>query len=407
MARTRKSDPGRKQPLHYAATTGQRHAKRQVYASLTTLALAGAVWALAPAAALAQERTGPQAAAVPCAACQTLSVTPGQVLALPDAMGGTRVMVRVPAGSRAEEWSAALADLRRRGASAGLHVIGIPVDGDPALEADVRTLIVEPGRGGSDADRQAFDLKRAFAAARGASPAAALLIAAGADAAAALRARGLESYVDGFIAVPAAIQSPAQLLTPGAAQTWLLPPDVAAVRLIAATAATLQTWIPTGLVPVTGRTLQCGEDRPLRPLLNPQTLDLIAVSPSCPAPAVVTSDVPGAVAERLDLGDTAVFRVRANTGDRFAEGVDVSAARVLTVDEIIARHQAAAARQSAEIATSIADGSLTLTFEAPGFVAPITITSRTTIYEDRRRAETPRVELQQHDIRVNGVPFAA
>jgi hypothetical protein len=159
-------------------------------------------------------------------------------------------------------------------------------------------------------------------------------------------------------------------------------------------------------VPVRGRSLSCGEDRPLPVLLNPQTLDLVAVSRSCPAPAVVTSDVPGARAERMDLGPISVFRVRAQGGDRFAEGVDVSAARALTIDEIIARHQAAAARQNAEIATAIATGSLTLTFEAPGFVAPITITSKTTIYEDRRPG-TGRIDLQQHDIRVNGVLFTA
>ena len=68
----------------------------------------------------------------------------------------------------------------------------------------------------------------------------------------------------------------------------------------------------------------------------------------------------------MDVGSASVFRVRVNGGDRFAAGVDVSAARPLTVDEIIARHQAAAARQAAEVRTSIATGSLTLTFEAPG-----------------------------------------
>ena len=43
---------------------------------------------------------------------------------------------------------------------------------------------------------------------------------------------------------------------------------------------------------------------------------------------------------------------------------------------------------------------LTLTFEAPGFAAPVTITSDTVIYADR-----DRTELEQRRIRVNGMEF--
>jgi hypothetical protein len=211
----------------------------------------------------------------------------------------------------------------------------------------------------------------------------------------------MDSYVDGFLPVPESITTPDAWLTPGV-HVWRLPMDTQAARAIAVAAVELQAWLPAGLVPVSGRTLTCGPDRPLPVLLNPQTLDLVAVSRSCPAPAVVTSDMAGVTAERMDIGQSSVFRVRGGSSDRFAEGVNVSAKRPLTVEEIIARHQAAAARQSAEIATSVATGSLTLTFEAPGFVAPVTITSRLTIYTDQRQ-----VDLQQHDIRVNGVRFTA
>ena len=421
MARTRKSDPGRDQPLHYAATPGQRHAKRQVYASLTALALSAAVGVIGTASAFAQDLpdgTGVRGtAAVPCVACQGLSLSPAQTSWLPDALAGARILLRIPAGTAASGWADSLESLRRRGATAGIHVIGVPADADPLLDADIGTLVIEPldsltlardRPGAGDADRLAFDLKQALSLARGRHPSATLLIAAPPDVAAALHDRGLDPYVDGVLPVPAAIRRAEDLVTLGPAlRLWRLTENEADARAIAAAAAALQAWLPAGLVPVTGRMLQCGEDRPLRPLLNPQTLDLVAVSRTCPSPAMVTSDVPGATAERFDLGETSVFRVRVNAGDRFAEGVDVSAARALTVDEIIARHQAAAARQAAEIATSIARGSLTLTFEAPGFVAPITITSQTTIYEDRRRADAAQVELQQHDIRVNGVPFGA
>jgi hypothetical protein len=316
----------------------------------------------------------------------------------------------------------------------GLHLTGIPAEDDPLLAADVATLLVEAGTG--DPDRQAFELKRALSLVRGRRPSVKLLIAAPPEPSAALRTRGLDSYVDGFLPLPRPIVTAEELLTPGSdldrggttlapsrksrsdpGVVWLLPVEGGAVRDIAGWAVELQEWLPAGLVPVAGRVLNCGEDRRLRALLNPQTLDLVAVSRACPAPAVVTSDVPGVPAERLDVGSTSVFRVRVNGGDRFASGVDVAAARPLAIDEIIARHQAAAARQAADVRTSIATGSLTLTFEAPGFVAPITITSQTTIFEDKGpgtqgpRTQGPRdqgqVDLQQRDIRVNGVLFKA
>ena len=95
------------------------------------------------------------------------------------------------------------------------------------------------------------------------------------------------------------------------------------------------------------------------------------------------------------------FRVRQADGGRFAEGVTVGAAAALTAAEIIARHQAAAARQTADVRSDIASGTLTLAFEAPGFVAPITITARTTIFRD-----AAGTDMRQADIRVNGVRFA-
>jgi hypothetical protein len=393
MARTRKSDPGRVEALHYAATPRRRHAKRLVYAYLL-LGLGAGGWGMGSEVANAQERD-----AVPCVACQVLSVTPAEVVSLPDRLAGTRVFLRLAPGASATAWAAALQDLARRGATTGLHATAVPAQGDAVLNADVTALVIETGAG--DADRLAFELKRALALARGRHPAESLLVAATPEITAALRDRGVESYADGFVPVPMEVHNAEELLTPGS-RIWLLPADRLAAPQITATAAALQTWLPAGLVPVAGRALQCGEDRPLRTLLNPQTLDLVAVSRSCPAPAVVSSDVPGAVAERMEAGATSVFRVRVSGGGRFAEGVDVSAARALTIDEIIARHQAAAARQAADVTTSIATGSLTLTFEAPGFVAPITITAQTTIYDGKGR-----VDLQQREIRVNGVLFAA
>lgn len=86
--------------------------------------------------------------------------------------------------------------------------------------------------------------------------------------------------------------------------------------------------------------------------------------------------------------------------DALYEDVEVRGARRLTVDEIVARHQAVVRRQAARVARTISSGTLTLTFEAPGFPAPVTITADTTLYSDRETTE-----LAQRGIRVNGIVF--
>jgi hypothetical protein len=82
----------------------------------------------------------------------------------------------------------------------------------------------------------------------------------------------------------------------------------------------------------------------------------------------------------------------------FADRVSVAAPRSLTVEEIVARHQAFAARQGARVRTRIATGALTITFEAPGFPAPVTVTSHMVMF-----VAPDRTDLQQQDITVNGV----
>jgi hypothetical protein len=92
---------------------------------------------------------------------------------------------------------------------------------------------------------------------------------------------------------------------------------------------------------------------------------------------------------------------QAGGGDRVGETVQVVASRSLTVEEIVARHQAAAARQAARVREVISTGTLTLTFEAPGFPAPVSISSETTIYTGR-----DATEIEQRAIRVNGIEFS-
>jgi hypothetical protein len=96
----------------------------------------------------------------------------------------------------------------------------------------------------------------------------------------------------------------------------------------------------------------------------------------------------------------ALLSAVAAPADAPVENVEVRGVRRLTASEIVARHQAFARRQAARITRTISTGVLTLTFEAPGFPAPITITSETIIYS------APGItDLEQRAIRVNGIEF--
>jgi hypothetical protein len=338
-----------------------------------------------------------QTPAAPCLDCQAFSALPDQLGLLPAQLQGTRVLVRVSTTTPTDAIGPAIAEVARRGGRPGLHIVGIPGDADPALEADADLAVIEVPAG--DPEQQAFALKQALTRARGQHPGSRLLLAGSTDTVKALKARGIDPYIDGTVGPPAPVQRIDELLAPTDAslRVWTLPTDDRAASLVA-DVIPLRPWFPAGLVRMRERSMQCGEDRPLPTFLNPQSLDLVAVSGSCPAPALVTSDM--GPAERVDAGRVSAFRARANAEGAFATGVDVAAARQLTVEEIVARHQAAAARQRAGIDTQIADGSMTLTFEAPGFVAPVTVTSRTTIYMN-----ADRTDLRQQEIRVNGVRF--
>ena len=101
---------------------------------------------------------------------------------------------------------------------------------------------------------------------------------------------------------------------------------------------------------------------------------------------------------RLSSGET-IVRIPA-AQDRVAEGVQVTAARQLSVEEIVARHQAAAARQAASVRELISSGTMALTFEAPGFPAPVAIATEVVIYTAR-----DRTEIEQRAVRVNGIEF--
>ena len=64
------------------------------------------------------------------------------------------------------------------------------------------------------------------------------------------------------------------------------------------------------------------------------------------------------------------------------EIVEVVGERPLTVEEVVARHQAAAARQRDAVRRLISSGSMVVTFQVPGLAAPMTLTSDVVVYED-------------------------
>ncbi len=370
------------------------------------------------------QAAGP-AVASPCAACLVMTLTPAQVAALPERLAGARLLLRIDASVSPAAWESQLAELRRKGAGVGLHIVGVPGEADPALAERIDILLIEVPAS-TPLDNIAYRLKAAFTRARAASETATLVLAGARAVMTAVRT-DLDPYVDAVLPIGATSEvsesQPKRTWLAGAGDgtlapltdlgdvithptdasdrvhVWMLPDDIKVAGRILADLATLQAWLPTGLVPTPDRTIACGS-MPMRAYLNAQTLDLVGVAAACSADSTIHSDVPGAAVERLVLSGVTLARVRANDSGRFAEGVKVTGARELSVEEIIARHQAAAARQAADIRTQISTGTLTLTFEAPGFTAPIAVTSETVIYES-----ADRVDLQQRDIRVNGVSF--
>jgi len=142
--------------------------------------------------------------------------------------------------------------------------------------------------------------------------------------------------------------------------------------------------------------------------LHPRTLDAIAlVTPQAPIRSVsvtpATARVERAPLSSEDARAPFVLRISGWTGaeaGRFASEVDVTGERSLSVEEVIARHQAAAARQRERVGSLVASGATVLTFQIPGLAAPMTISSDTVVYQ------APGVsEVEQRRIRLNGLDY--
>ena len=364
--------------------------------------------------ALASHVAGQPAAAPPCSACIVPVVSPGQALLVSEPLNGLEMLVDVR--------SAGIVGLRptvEAIAAAGGRP-GVMLDEGAALPPPdvlplLRRLLVRVSASSVSPDELAFGLKNRLVEARALAPDVLLGIAADAPTIGELSARGLDPYVD-FRAVYGAAAAELPGLprsfgehravaflsgdgsVPATGRRWAvaLPGDPIdaqqALRDLARTAPFLgEGLIAGGMVDV-----RCGmEPRPT--YLDPETLATLAVLPPGCTPTVAGAP-PGIEQVTLSSGES-VFRVPAAEG-RFAEGVRVSGERRLTVREIVARHQAAAARQRRAVRRQISTGAMTLTFEAPGFPAPMAITSEAVIF-----TAPDATDIEQRDIRVNGIAF--
>jgi hypothetical protein len=359
-----------------------------------------------------------QGAEPPCAACLALVVTPAQALALPLELHGLQVLLAAPPAAL-PGLGTAIGDTDRRGGRPGLYVQGIPrtsaLPDVPWGRVTMVVLEISPAEARQDAAALAFTVKTLLTTIRGAAgPPVQLGLAGAVDEA---LARETAPYADfivpqgGGLSVPglAAWGTAAGAFTDALAATrtagpsgwlWRLPDDPLETAAASAAAARAARWLVPGLVTPSTVDVRCG-GRAAETFLDPQSLATIAIAACGPEdPVIVSPEEPGVERMALDDGTTLVRVPAPGAPDRFASGVDVVGARRLTVEEVIAGHQAAVARQARLVENRISRGTLSLAFEAPGFPAPVTIASETTMF-----VGGGRTELAQDRIRVNGIEF--
>ena len=353
---------------------------------------------------------------VPCADCIVLSLTPGQSVLIGAPLEGLEVLVRLDAA--AGDPGAAVEAVRQAGGRAGLWLPTPEVTIDPVLAALAHRIVIDVTNTAGDAGELAFLLKTRAVELRSAAPQVLIGVQGDQGRFSELLARDLGAYVDFHVAstterpafprtvstapgVLAIGEAGAGPVKPGGARRWIvpLPADVVVAEALLSDVRRAAPLVPDGLVPGGMSDVRCGAVK-WPTYLDPDSLVTIAIGDGCKTGLVVQPEMPGVQRVTLSAGEV-VVRVPPAEG-RFAEGVRVTGSRSLTVREIIARHQAAAARQRRAIRQLISSGSMTLTFEAPGYPAPMAITAQATIY-----TAADAVDIEQRDIRVNGIAFAA
>ena len=205
MARTRTSND----PYESTTQVGLTHAKPPLYAGSAARVrrpggVTGAVVLTAALMLVSSDVLGQAAGpavASPCAACLVMTLTPAQVAALPERLAGARLLLRIDASVSPATWESQLAELRRKGAGVGLHIVGVPGEADPALAERIDILLIEVPAS-TPLDNIAYRLKAAFTRARAASETATLVLAGARAVMTAVRT-DLDPYVDAVLPIEA------------------------------------------------------------------------------------------------------------------------------------------------------------------------------------------------------------
>lgn len=272
------------------------------------------------------------------------------------------VFIRVTAGAESAA-AAALDDIERKRGIPSLLVSGIPASLPEDIGKRVRRVVVTepPSKPDQSDDVTAFALKTSLTTLRAAVPPATMIgLAAGAGRWQSLLSRDLASYVD------LVVLNDSSPLDATGVEVWRLTSGGTVPQVLAATTRSGATHVIWDL----------------------------------PADSASAGPLASELIRALTAPPPPVDPQQPQPGDRFAQAVDVVGSRTLTVEEVIARHQAAVARQTAFVQSIIASGTLTLSFEAPGFPAPITVSSGVSLYTSDNVTE-----IEQRDLRINGVEF--
>lgn len=392
-------------------------------AAVLVLAVLGA----SPVGAVAAE----PARQAPCAACLTWEAVPGEALALlGDAppWPATSLLVRSPSAE-------ALQPLARPGVSV-TAVLPVSKPADPALAASLHGVLLDTAELAGSPAQRLFAVKEQAVRWRALAPRPFDIgVEAPAADLAAFLSGGLAPYVDvvlpkdeGTVVAPPGVVVWRRVrpreggvdaileATRGVEHGRVIVPLVViesggAVRVpleVVRTLEELREWLPAGLTPLPEVEVSCGSARcEAEVFLHPGTLEAVAWLrtdrvPPRPLPETARVLTPGRVSAARETGPrSALLRITgwSGAGEGFASSVDVRDRTLPTVEEILARHQAWAARQERRLQQVASHGSTLLTFRVPGLAAPMTVTAGLTLF----RAGS-LVEMVMTDLRLNGTP---
>ena len=362
----------------------------------------------------------------------TWRATPDEGQALVDTTGrleGLDILMAVESVEDAAQAAAVARALAARGAAVSFELpLEAGTDDLAGLAPLATRVLLRVPEGAAVDDALVFAIRTRATAVRAAAPGAAIGLFGPAPLLRALAASGIGPYVsfEWWLSEDAG-SSLEDLLaaTARAAGRRLLVPLRDADASRARTVAALADALPAGLTSLDAVTVCAGDGGCATPVfLHPGTLEAVAVVEGGSS-LTVRPGATRALARSLGGGSEGALPLTSRGGHTeidarglrgpivlrlagwaggeagFTAGVEVTAARTLTVDEILAAHQAAVARQAARVRTLIATGTSVLTFQVTGLPAPMTVTAAAVLYRQGSLAE-----IEHRDLRLSGVPVA-